>query len=880
MENSFELFTVSGFSFAYPNSSTAALHNIHLTVRKGEFLVLCGPSGSGKSTLLRQLKTTLVPFGEKTGEILFCGRPLAEVDRREQSQRIGFVFQSPENQIVTDKVWHELAFGLESLGCETPTIRRRVAEMASFFGIEPWFTKNVSELSGGQKQLLNLASVMVLQPDVLILDEPTGQLDPIAASDFLNALGRINRELGTTVLLSEHRLEEALPLASTAAVLDHGTLLCIGTPGEIGAALRKSGHSMFLGMPTAMRVWAAAGSALPCPITVREGRQWLTAFSSEKALSPLPPEQTLCYPEEPVLEAEELWFCYEKELPDIVKGVSLTLKRGQFTALLGGNGAGKTTTLKLLSGLLKPYRGTVRTAGVLAVLPQDPQTLFVKKTVWADLLSFLREEGIPQTEAELQVRQTAALCRLEALLERHPYDLSGGEQQRAALAKILLLEPDILLLDEPTKGLDMEFKQIFAEILQSLLEKGKAVLMVSHDIEFCAGHAHQCALFFEGNIAAMGTPREFFSGNSFYTTAANRMARGFVPGAVTAEELAFACGGQLPAAPKQNTAPLPEPPIQKSLKKRKKLPLWRKVIAAVTGVSLLFLLLEFGGAVQLPVFAPLKAQGQLFLYGLWFLLCFAFTAAVCRRSEKPPAVLPPEERKKLPLRTILASAVILLLIPVTLFCGVAFWNGRKYAFLSLLILLEAMLPFFLVFEGKKPSSRELGVIAVLSALGIAGRAVFFMLPQFKPVIAIVILAGAVFGGETGFLTGAITMLCSNMLTGQGPWTPWQMFAMGLVGFIAGLLFRQGRLSRNRIMLCLYGVLSAILLYGGIMNPASLLMFSTEINWEMLLAYYVSGFPFDCVHAAATFFFLWFGAQPMLQKLERVKTKYGIGKQLL
>ena len=311
MENSFELFTVSGFSFAYPNSSTAALHNIHLTVRKGEFLVLCGPSGSGKSTLLRQLKTTLAPFGEKTGEILFCGRPLAEVDRREQSQRIGFVFQSPENQIVTDKVWHELAFGLESLGCETPTIRRRVAEMASFFGIEPWFTKNVSELSGGQKQLLNLASVMVLQPDVLILDEPTGQLDPIAASDFLNALGRINRELGTTVLLSEHRLEEALPLASTAAVLDHGTLLCIGTPGEIGAALRKSGHSMFLGMPTAMRVWAAAGSALPCPITVREGRQWLTAFSSEKALSPLPPEQTLCYPEEPVLETEELWFCYE-----------------------------------------------------------------------------------------------------------------------------------------------------------------------------------------------------------------------------------------------------------------------------------------------------------------------------------------------------------------------------------------------------------------------------------------------------------------------------------------------------------------------------------------------------------------------------------------
>ncbi len=879
MKKAAELFQISHLSFSYPEAEKAALSDLCLTIGQGEFLALCGPSGSGKSTLLRQLKPVLAPHGDLTGELLFHGAPLKALDHREQSQKIGFVLQSPENQIVTDKVWHELAFGLESLGCETPVIRRRVAEMASFFGIEHWFDRAVSELSGGQKQLLNLASILVLQPDVLILDEPTAQLDPIAASDFLSTLGRVNRELGTTVILSEHRLEEVFPLASTVAVLDKGSLLCTGTPEEVGKQLQKQHHSMFLGMPTAMRVWAATASELPCPVTVREGRRWLADFSAGTPLSPLPPEQVRSYPERPVLEAEELWFRYEKNGADTVKGVSLSLKRGEFTALLGGNGAGKTTTLKLLAGLLEPNRGTVRRQGALGMLPQDPQTLFVKKTVREDLLELLKGKNLPPEALEGRVSQAVSLCRLGGLLDRHPYDLSGGEQQRAALAKILLNEPDILLLDEPTKGLDMEFKEIFAQILEQLLEQGKSILMVSHDIEFCARYAHSCALFFEGGIAAQGTPREFFSGNSFYTTAANRMARGFVPGAVTAEELIFACGGELPPVPDLPPAePLPEAAEPAGRDRRKKLPLWRKALAALSGTALILLLLEFMGKLQLPFLAPLRAYSQLPLYGVWILLLFVFAAAVIRRSEKAtPSPLPSLEKQQGPSRrALLAAGIILLLIPVTLFCGVYFWNGRKYAFLSLLILLEAMLPFFLIFEGKKPSSRELSVIAVLSALGVAARAVFFMLPQFKPVIAIVILAGTAFGGETGFLVGALTMLCSNMLVGQGPWTPWQMFAMGLVGFLAGVLFRRGRLSRSRIMLCVYGAFSAVLIYGGIMNPASLLMFSSEINWEMVLAYYASGFPFDCVHAAAACFFLWFGGEPILQKLERVKTKYGLG----
>ena len=481
-----EAITIRDLSFAYPEQKHQTLSNIDLTVGSGEFLVLCGPSGCGKSTLLRQLKTVLAPHGVQSGEILIEGTPLDELDQRTQSQRIGFVQQSPENQIVTDKVWHELAFGLESLGCDTPTIRRRVAEMASFFGIQTWFYKNVTELSGGQKQLLNLASIMAMQPSILILDEPTSQLDPIAAADFLATLGKINRELGTTIILTEHRLEEAFPLASRVAVMDGGKLICTGTPAEVGAKLKNAGHAMFLAMPTAMRVWAAVENDAECPITVRDGREWLTEFSQNHPLSALPEEPRHIYPDEKVIIADDLWFKYEKDLPDVVRGLKLEVKKGEFVALLGGNGAGKTTSMKLIAGILKPYRGEIHMQGSVGVLPQNPQALFVKRTVREDLYEILSGRKIPKETQDEMVAKVVQLCDLEVFLDRHPYDISGGEQQRAALAKVLLLNPDILLMDEPTKGLDAEFKQKFAEIIEVLLRRGVTILMVSHDVEFCA----------------------------------------------------------------------------------------------------------------------------------------------------------------------------------------------------------------------------------------------------------------------------------------------------------------------------------------------------------------------------------------------------------
>jgi energy-coupling factor transport system ATP-binding protein len=877
---------VSGFllktehlMFTYPEQEKAALCDVSLTLRRGDFVVLCGPSGCGKTTLLRQFKSAIAPHGRRSGSILFDGQPLDDMDQRAQTTQVGFVQQNPENQVVTDKVWHELAFGLESLGLDTPTIHRRVAEMASFFGIQEWYYKNITELSGGQKQLLNLASIMVMQPELLILDEPTSQLDPIAAGEFLATVGKINRELGTTILLTEHRLEEAFPLASRVVVMDRGAVIAEGSPQQVGLELKDQGHGMFLAMPTAMRVWAATENDAECPVTVREGRDWLSAYANAHPLSELPPEPEYPCGEEKVLEADALWFKYEKDAPDAVKGLTLTVRKGEFLALLGGNGTGKTTSLKLLAGLLTPYRGMVQRHGTIGVLPQNPQTLFVKKTVREDLLELLPKKD-PQREQK--AAHVTALCRLEELLDRHPYDLSGGEQQRAALAKVLLLDPDILLMDEPTKGLDAEFKQVFAEILQTLLRRGVTIVMVSHDVEFCARYARRCALFFDGSIVAEGTPRTFFSGNSFYTTSANRMARGLMPEAMTAEDVISSCGGTLPPAAELPEDPgvLPQPEKEDETKTGK-LPWWRILLAVLSGGGAIALFIQAMGVADLSALVQEGgithlAGDQLIRYGVMIACLLIFAFSVSRKSVRPDYLLQtPTEKRKLSRRTIVATVLILLLVPVTLFFGEFYLGGNKYYFIILLVMLECMIPFFLIFEGRKPQPRELVIIAVLCAVSVAGRMVFFMLPSFKPVLALVIISGVAFGGETGFLVGAVTMLVSDVMFSAGPWTPWQMFAAGIVGFLAGVLFRKGILRRSRVALCIFGALSAIIIYGGIMNPASILMWAHEINREQFITSYVTGFPIDCVHAAATWIFLWFAAEPMLEKLDRIKVKYGI-----
>ena len=518
--------------------------------------------------------------------------------------------------------------------------------MASFFGIQTWFYKNVTELSGGQKQLLNLASIMAMQPSVLILDEPTSQLDPIAASDFLATVGKINRELGTTILMTEHRLEEVFPMSDRVLVMDGGKLIADGPPREVGEQLKNWGHSMFLAMPTAMRVWAAVPNSAPCPITVRDGRDWLTDFAAKRPLgAELCPDRS-SPAADAVITLTDIWFKYEKDLPDVVKGLSLTVKKGEFLAVLGGNGTGKTTTLSVIGGLRKAYRGEISVSGSLGVLPQNPQSLFVKKTVREDLYEIFKGRRLSNHEKDERVARVVKLCRLETLLDRHPYDLSGGEQQRAALAKVLLLDPEILLLDEPTKGLDAEFKQVFAVILKTLQRRGVTIFMVSHDVEFCAEYADRCALFFDGSIVTEGRPRNFFSGNSFYTTSANRMARSLLPEAITPADVIRACGGAVPPEPEldEESPPL-HPPAEQALgRKPARLPVWRKALSVVSGLVALAAFIKSIGVTDLSALLTQSgmtslAEDYAIIYSVLIAALFVFALSVSRKAPLQPSII-------------------------------------------------------------------------------------------------------------------------------------------------------------------------------------------------------------------------------------------------
>lgn len=888
-----ESFKIKNLSFTYPNREKAALCDINLTVSQGEFVTVCGKSGCGKTTLLRHLKPSLAPAGVLDGNIFFNGELLSEVGAREQAAQIGFVMQSPDNQIVTDKVWHELAFGLESLGYSVPEIRVRVSETASFFGIQTWFDKKVTELSGGQKQILNLASVIAMQPSVIILDEPTSQLDPIAAQDFLKILEKINRELGTTVILSEHRLDDTFPISDRVIVMDNGKIIADDIPKRVAETLKESGHDMYLALPAPMRIYGAVKNTLDCPLTVRDGRLWLERYSKDNFINELLiPETKQAMEREVVIEIKDAWFRYEKNLPDVIRGLNLQVQKGELFAIVGGNATGKTTAISIFSGLNKVYRGKVLINGedvskiqnlhsdILGVLPQNPQTMFVKNTVWLDLLEMLDEKKLSKAEKEERIKSIAALCRIDDLLESHPYDLSGGEQQRAALAKILLGSPKILLLDEPTKGMDAQFKTIFADILRDLKTSGVTIVMVSHDIEFCAESADRCALFFNGNITSVGSPREFFAGKNFYTTTANRMARTIIPKAILAEDVILACGGEIQKneCTKYDKMTLNDTEIKV---KKQSTPLKKKKIAPIRIVlgcifAVLFILTE----------APLVTDiDMLNLYAIKAIdanilqiisICEVSIALACfipRREFNIQQNQKHLRSRKLTMRRIIATTFMLIAIPLTIYVGVFYLKDRNYYFISTLIILEIMIPFCIQFEGKNPRARELVVISVLCTIVAVGRGAFFMLPQFKPAIALIIITGVCFGGETGFLVGAVSGFVSNFFFGQGPWTPWQMVAFGMIGFVAGVLFNKELLRKTKATLCLFGGVATLIIYGGIMNPASVILWQANPTVEMIISSYIMGFPFDLVHAVSTAFFLWFISEPMIEKIERVKSKY-------
>lgn len=962
--------------FSYPNASIPSVNGISLRLEKGSFTCICGPSGCGKTTLLRNLKPSITPHGMRRGEIKILGKSVESFEGRagEEAQTIGYVLQNPENQIVTDKVWHELAFGLENLGLPTETIRLRIAEIASFFGIQSWFDKDVSELSGGQKQLLNLAAVMVMQPEILILDEPTSQLDPIAAVDFLDAVKKINNDIGTTVIITEHRLDNVVSMSDRLIVMDSGKILVNDEPYNAVFRLAEINHPMFLAMPNPAQAYRSALGFLKgeksligdanhlkhmeklessigdvnyinhanraessiddvnhlkhmekpespigdvpdiqkyrMPLNVREGRQWLDCVMNGIPVRYARMEKEKAYDTSKIkLSTTDLWFRYEKNGRDIIKGLTLKVYDGEILAIIGGNGTGKTTLLSVLAGMRRAYRGKYKINGNrTALLPQNPQSLFVCDTVKEELLEAFEGTSIQKSEQNIRIQEIAEFLEIDTLMDKHPYDISGGEQQRVALGKVLLLEPDLLLMDEPTKGLDNLLKMKFGELLKRLASNGRTLIFVSHDIEFCSRFANRCIMFFDGGISGEGTPRKLFSGNNFYTTAANRMARSYFVDGILPEDIGWLVaqnikmaeadsgpegGSKIDADSKpesgseidsgsrkdelldeddvpirQKTSGYEEISIGVQYENHEDVPIERK-ISGYENIPIEHNSREYENV-------PIEQKNE--MYGEVHTKPKSDDGLEVAREVGAPKGGHLKGIKR--NRSLVLTLLTALVMGATIFAGSMLGGDRVYYVISVLVAIYSLVPFFVGFERRKPQLRELVVIAVLIALGVIGRQAFFMLPQMKPVLAISIIAGASLGPGAGFLVGAMIAFVSNFFFGQGPWTPWQMMALGLAGMFAGLIFqkwnrRERKPSRlHKISACVFGLLSGYF-YGLVVDLWTLFGYTEKPSLSAYLIVKSTAVWFDTVLAISTFVFLWVLYAPMIKKLNRIKLKYGM-----
>ncbi|MDE6967719.1 MAG: ATP-binding cassette domain-containing protein [Clostridia bacterium] len=530
------IYSIKNLTFKYKNSKNYALHNISLEIEEGGFYIICGKSGSGKSTLLKMMKKELLPNGDLEGEVIYNGKQISQLNGRVSCGEIGFLLQDIDSGLVCDKVWKELAFGLGNLGYDDNYIGSKVAEVSEYFGISKWYNRKISELSGGSKQIVSLASIMTLNPKVLLLDEPTSMLDPIAKNNFANLLSRINKELGITIVVVEHNMDSVYDLATYVIVMDNGEISANTTPDKLPSVIKAKDFAKYIGLPEFAEIFSKVGGEQSMPHTHFEQRQWLIDnFYSKIKTSHTNENRTEDYQKQNVLTAKDLYFRYDKKAEDIIKGATIELYKGEIVCLLGGNGGGKTTFINLLSRVYKPYSGKIKMDNNLriAMLPQNAKGLFVENSVLEELMSTAKLLG----KDKALVNDLIEKFELSYILDNHPYDISGGEVQKLALAKLFLTEPDIIILDEPTQGMDTACKEYLRELLTREKANGKSVIVVTHDLRFASEVGDRIGLFFDGKILSLSSAEEFFANNSFYTTESGWLSKGYLEDCYTADRL-------------------------------------------------------------------------------------------------------------------------------------------------------------------------------------------------------------------------------------------------------------------------------------------------------------------------------------------------------
>lgn len=854
------------FGFKYENSENSIFSNVNFEVNEGEVTLLIGKSGCGKSTLIRSIKPYMARKGIVEGTIYYKGKDVKTLSEEELAH-IGYVSQDIENQIVTDKVWHELAFGLENLGMPQKEMRLRCGEMAAYFGIEDWYNRDTDSLSTGQKQLLNLASVMVMKPDLLILDEPASTLDPVAESELLERVFRLNRDFGTTILIVMHELEEVFNRADKIVFINNesDTSVVVNDKRNMARYLIENNNNQVYGLPSASRICSELYkredvSLSDVPISIADGKRFLNdnfelinSYYENNKYNIDKLNENSFNEVANAIELKHVYYKYNKDSDFVLEDFALTVKEGEVYTIMGGNGCGKSTTLSIISKLINPNDGKVILFGkdikkikdediygkLIGFIPQEPRNLFSKDTVLEELLGKVKGFSYDDLKADdgllkkiedenKDLYDYITFFEIENVLSLNPFDISGGEMQKVAMIKVLLLNSKIIIMDEPTKGLDAFAKSKMASYIKKLKGMGKTILLVSHDIEFSASVSDRLGFLFNRRIISDAIPTLFFTDNHFYTTVTRRITRDYFKNVILIKDI-FGEDDNDNNLSICNKKKSQDKNIDKTVENAK-----HKNTNKIDSN-------------RIVNFENEKLDSHLMF-------------------------------RKLRNYIIVAALVYGIMLGIS-----KTYADQRYFLMSVIVLLVSMIGLAVFFEKKKISGKRLVLIAALTALGVVGRVLFYMIPAFKPVGAISIIAGVALDPFSGFLCGSLMAFLSNAFFGQGSWTAFQMFSFGLVGFLAGIIGSLLRRSLNKgksvsrkyiVAIAVYGFISIFLIYGFIMNFFTSLTAGKAIK-ETLLINIISGIPLDIIHGVSTAVFILILGRPLIRRIYRIKYKYEI-----